>query len=361
MVCIGVSASLVVVTSGSGICYVWELYSKILHPLRISDSPIPTEKITIQALGVSQNTLVIRCDVTILDPLNVEITTWELKSKIPVHFYVSIPRPPSSAFLYVDTYTILLNPAGDTILCYNMNDPSRGSNLHFTRLSLTGEVLDKTNLGMPHPGGVYYTEATTSVPTDGPIVFWTWVSRLHVVPVKVGSNKPKVDLKITSVVYDTVSIEIPIKESWIHTEDEIGPGQYIDESGSFTTHDYSMFFWNDVAYYRAPRYIDGETQSIPKVIEFNRTACSDAEVDDVFVTFGTDSSNVIGGVERVDPRFKKSMAWGKSNFTGDDRYLINYNEDWYQVWCFDKTVTLIDEDLRYKKRMQDATPSGPNS
>ncbi len=52
---------------------------------------------------------------------------------------------------------------------------------------------------------------------------------------------------------------------------------------------------------------------------------------------------------------------GEINFTGDDRYLINYNEAWYQVWCFDKIVTLVDEDLSYKKRMQDATPSGPNS
>lgn len=58
---------------------------------------------------------------------------------------------------------------------------------------------------------------------------------------------------------DTVSNEILIKESLIHTQDEIGPGQCIDDTGSFTTHDYSMFFWNYVAYYRASRYIDGET------------------------------------------------------------------------------------------------------
>lgn len=346
---VGVSSFIVAAITESGVCHIWELEAKKLHSIRVPVPPHPSQRMISQALIVANNTVLIQHDVDAAHPFNFILTAWRLNADIAAHARITIPTRSSAIWLSRGSLKIMLNSAGDSILYCNKCRDNKGMlGFQFVRLSVFGELQEDNFLQLPYSVD-HYAEANISVPTDGQIVFWTFVSQQHI---RIwGSAKQENKLEVISVVYDPITHGLLTKRVLLSSDDNIGPGEYTeDERSPITKVKYNVFFWKDTAYYRTFRYTNHQMSSVLKVIDFNNATCRDADMG----TMPGAASHAISNHKGCeDSHFTEAFSWLHSVFMGDGKYLINFNLRECRVWCFDKNVTMADQDLEYKIRMNE--------
>lgn len=272
-----------------------------------------------------------------------EFTIWEFES-LPVSsrcFSIDLhkdsrDRSPATKLMFQHT--------GKFLVIFEHLRNSTGDSFYSTRVGITGQVQSTCQLFVEKPPytarpGAYDYSAppaygaftTASALTDVCTVVWVYDESCST------SKASTTVLKCTHVVYDSVQGKLMLKE--------ISVPVHGDTPAQVTA---ANFFWKDVAYFRSPSYSYSDNRSqidnsvcphscrkptVLNVLDFNEGICRRAQMSKL--------------AEPKDDA--KQKCWLSSEFLGDGRFLINFNNKEFRIWGFEKHTPIGGEDMRYKK------------
>ncbi len=342
MVNIALSTKFVAATTLSGKCYVWELPDGETCSFRLTSvygNSLVCSGTTIAILHHSKN---IAGDY---------MTTWNLETQ-KSYYFPAIARENLVQDVdkrrQRDRKRIIVSNSGQSVIIFERatGDPEI---IYFKRLSLDGHVQALGSLDIrinvnyvvsPEDGQLLSSEKCPTIWSYSPH-YWLRTSRNE--PSNSG-NDGMPDLH--RVMYDSKQECLRVD----HHSLRIYQSTFCDENACqdiLHNHDMSyikdFFFWKDVAYYHA----DWSEAGL-KVIDLKHDTCRVASMDqytsDDFERFSycgeTTNSN--------GPPIRKPLLFG------DGTYLVNVFAGGFVAWCFDKNITMANEDKGYRAFRENA-------
>ena len=323
MACITVSTSMVAATTLSGNCYIWEIPNGRACSFHLT-SVLP------HALVSSETTLAVLAESRID-----HVTTWNLESQKSYCFPATVRQnrvgDVNEGGLRNEK-KIMVDKTGHSVVLFEraVGDPET---IYFIRMSLEGYVeasgsliIPTTDFYVSSPGYLGHARCPT-------VWFFVQCRRNHRLGDVSTEDVVEEASDLLRVVYDWEQECLRLDHHSVNLlRNNLG-----DEMSNFT----DIVFWKDVAYYRAHASTTGL-----KVIDLRDDKCRVADMDRW-------TSNQ---VERLD--FYGSERYGDRDETrfpllfGDEVYLVNVFAGGVVVWCFDKNITMANEDKGYRELIE---------
>ena len=328
------SRSLVAVTLGKSDCTIWDLDTERRHAFSI-------DRCRILALAIFGKTVVAQHEPDSLPGLGlikVDFTIWnfETSSVSSCDWAICLYERTIQGFWDSQMTKSMFHHTGQAIVLFDYQVNQKVHTFSFTRVDMDGKVQHEGSLAvgveiLPHTTDQYwelFTTATTLV--DGCTFIWQYTDTGW------RAETSAATLECSYVVYDSIHHELILREKSLPADDNSPP--------QMTTN----FFWNDVVYYRAPRYKDGDKSGKNKkgvmdfgkcpvlnILDFEEGVIREAQVSRMTEPTGDDKD--------------RHKNWLSSQFLGDGRFIINFTYYEYRVWGFEKHTPLAGEDMTYKK------------
>ena len=349
MTCITLSSSMVAVITLSGTCYVWEIPTGRAHSLRLTNISGDFSNTPENFFVSSGTTLaILHCSISTSDYL----TTWNLKTRKSYHF-PAIAREGEelidSARLETRDKKIMIGDCGQSVVLFQQTDRPK-EEAHFTRFSLDGCIQAHGSIEIPINSGCHKrfedgrplsgTKSSTILTYCQFFIDETSENP----PQRLIMNSEDSNLRLLHVVYDSKQECFRLKRDFVRV-------QAIMPVYSAIIHSPDIFFWKDIVYCHADC---GEAGL--KIVDLTYDKCSIAHVD--WYTScdfqrrndrDEDSDDGSDAFYLARPRPNRH-PW----ILGDETYLLRVFEGGFVVWCFDKNITMVNEDMGYRKFRESA-------
>ena len=296
---IAISSSMVVVST-SECCHVWSLTTGESHYLRYS-KPSYSEcfvSVSGESLAFAQfvNSIGGKCGF--------EAQTWTLKDQRPSRFFLAVPTETDGE---TDARSVMLDSNRETLVFFYTSTPWFGATMRFcfSRTNLDGDVLAQGDIETPSISGSYSECCECLVPKEanGRAVIWSF-------------NEGGSSSELMLIGYNFQESCLEIRS---HKVDGLGKSIDIGSKG---------FYWKDVVY-----YLDHEKEPcILKVVDLQELTCRDAKVD-----IPTSTKDL-----RTSKEFPRYLF-------GDETFVIAIIGPVTYIWCFDKNVQMVNEDISYRE------------
>ena len=337
---VAVSSKIAAVITENGKCQIWEVATRSTHSFQI---PILQHSASTCLLKVSGTTLVVL--VTRKPTLDSSQTmtfacTWDLTTKEPHCFLIQEQdETPDSSTL--NGQNIFIVGDGNSILYLQRDscregEPSATGCLSFTRFSISGHQIlaegtieiNGINQYSPH---LVATSKLGRLSTVGALSMS--LKPTQCLPRKTRYGIP-VEIKVLRINFDSDRNEL------------VQVVQNIDEYSKEFSRAYEHFrplipnfhFWKHIGYYR----VGNAFEFIIKLSDVKKDTNREAEIER--------SRNILRASVSTFVDYKE---WDShSQLYGDEIFFIYADMHSFIVWCFDKNVTMADENQEYKQVRQ---------
>ena len=330
------SSRMVAVTTASGFCYVWEItgrpYSFRL-PNVIHNSLVSSGK----TLAVLHSSLPSSRDRA---PLRDFVATWNLDTQRSHSFSAAVRQDRITDMCNENSQgltKIMVSKCEQSVLLFELVIDDPGA-IYFIRRGLDGHVQSSGYLTMPTNCfySMEYGEQRLSSDARFPTI-WSYVSQLKI---EASWSRPTVDepgepSDLVRVLYDPDQDCLRCEHHFI---------QLVQSKFDDRPNIENIFFWKDVAYYRADC-----SEAGLRIIDLKDDKCRAANM-------GWHTS---ADFERFN-YYDKNTGDHRNPFKsrpllfGDETYLVNVFSDGFVAWCFDKNITMANKDEEYRSFKKDA-------
>lgn len=336
MISITVSTNILAATTFSGRCYVWELRNGDTHFFRL--------------ISISRNSLISsRKTLAILHRSNSPpgdcVTTWNLETlrsyQFPATARQIVAQDVDEREPLVKKKIMLSNNGQSVIIFEKVSGyPERN---YFKRLSLDGRIQASGSLDV-HTAFNYVKSPEDRQPLSSarfPTI-WSYSPPYRSLTSRNLASKDGDDetSDLLRVLYDPERECLRLE----HHSPRIIQNIFQNESICRNIgHDHQMdytedfFFWKDVAYYRA-----SSSEAGLKVIDLKTDTCSVADMD----WYTSEDFERFNDCEEI--RDGNGQPILQPLLFGDETYLVNVFAGGFVAWCFDKDITMANEDEGYR-------------
>ena len=289
---------MVVALSSEG-CHVWSLTTGESHCLRYRTSSCHQ-----RFVSVSGESLAFAYPIDPGGEFGFEVSTWTLKDQRLSRFFVATPTKTSAD-------SIMLDSNGETLLLFYFALFRSGAPMHFyySRTNLDGDVLAQGVIETPSLES-YDNCSEYAVPKEanGRAVIWSFAS-------------PRGVRNFSELMLICYNFQENCLEIRAHMVD--GLGMNINTASH-------LFYWKDAAY-----YLDYKDECCNfRVVDLQDLTCREAKMD---LPISTEDLHT----EMCEPLL-----------FGDETFFITTLFLGFSVWCFDKNVQMVNEDIDYKENRQ---------
>ena len=291
---IAISSSMVVALSSEG-CHVWSLTTGDSYCLRYRTSSCGQE-----ILSVSGGSLAFAYPIDPQDgACDFEILTWTLKDQRLSRFSVATP-------IRTSAQNVMLDNNGETLLFFYSSRPPSEALMHcyYSRTNLDGDVLAQGVIDIPNIG-IHHGCSGYAVPKEanGRAVLWSF---------DVSPRRVRNFTELMLICYNFQENRLEIRVQMVDG---------LDVNMITTSH---LFHWKDAAYYLDYK----DKRCNVKVVDLQDMTCREAKMD-------------VPMDLRIDDRDYEVLLFG------DETFFITTFGLGFGVWCFDKNVQMVNEDISY--------------
>ena len=346
MTCITLSSSMVAVLTLSGICYVWEIPTGHAHFFRLPNILWDYSNVFGTFFVSSGSTLAILHSSRVTEEY---LTTWNLETRKSYHFPAIVHQgedlPDDFPQMHTSEKRVLISDSGQSIVLFEHIYDQPTDETRFTRLTLDGRFQASGFMECPSIScsreRFEHGRPLSCIKTS---IVWTYRQFHPDEPLdnpaqRLEGNAYDDILDLLHIVYDPKQDRLRLKRDFARIHDALS----IHSSLPWTT---DHFFWKDVLYFH-----QHSAESGLQTIDLRNDKRSVARMD-----WYTPSNFQRGNrydQKRDDERDVSDdlELYGMNCYPcifGDGTYLIRAFESGFVACCFDKNITMVNEDQGYR-------------